>query len=89
MGLETFRLPQFGSYEYLVYEKLQNKFKAISNNIAYGGNNTPVFNKMYLDAPLCPVWQIKPYTSENIKNGYIFVSNDVAIPHDIVRLWSL
>ncbi len=44
--------------------------------IAHGGQNTPMFNKIYLDAPLCPVGQIKLYTSENVKIGYIFVSNN-------------
>ena len=55
MDLETFRLYHFEAYEYRVSEKLPNKFKVLSNKIAHEGLNTPKFDKMSLDAPLCPI----------------------------------
>ncbi len=44
--LDYFRLPQFGAYEYQFYEKSQDEFLELSNKIAHGGHNTPVFKEM-------------------------------------------
>ncbi len=70
MKLETFSLHHFGAYEYWVYEK------ALSNKIAHGAHNTPVFNEVSFDAPLCFLKQIIFYTSENVKIGCIFLTNN-------------
>ncbi len=58
MKLVTFRLRNFGAYEYQVYEKLQKKFSALPNRIAHGGHNTTMFNEIYSSASVCPIGQI-------------------------------
>ena len=74
--LETFRLLHFKALECPVEEKLWKKFKALLNKIAHGGKNTPMCDEISLDAPLCSVAQIMFYSSKNVKNGHIFLTNN-------------
>ncbi len=76
MMSETFRVLHFKALEYPVLEKNRKKFSTLLKKVAYGGQNNPMFNKKYLDAPQCPIEQFMFYTPENVKNRHSFVTND-------------
>ena len=59
-------------------KKIEKKFLLLLNKITHGGWDTPMFNEISLDAPLCPVGRIMFYTSENVNKGHIFLTiNDI------------